>query len=87
MIAITGITGRIGGRLAEHLLTQGQAVRGVVRDPKKGENWQRQRCDVAVAQPTDEKALTAAFRGAEAVFILPPPILILIQALPKRTRQ
>jgi NAD(P)H dehydrogenase (quinone) len=74
MIAITGITGRIGGRLAGHLTAQGIAVRGVVRDPKKGETWKRQGCETAVAQPTDEKALTAAFRGAEAVFILPPPI-------------
>lgn len=74
MIAITGITGRIGGRLAEHLLAQDQVVRGVVRDPKRGENWKQQGCEVAVAHPTDEKALTAAFRGADAVFILPPPI-------------
>jgi NAD(P)H dehydrogenase (quinone) len=51
MIAITGITGRIGGRPAGHLLAQGQAVRGVVRDPKRAENWGRQRCEVAVAQP------------------------------------
>jgi uncharacterized protein YbjT (DUF2867 family) len=46
----------------------------VVRDPKKGEQCKRQGCEIAVAQPLDEKALTAAFRGAEAVFILPPPI-------------
>ena len=50
MIAITGITGRIGRRLAGHLLAQGQAARGVVRDPKRAENWKRQRCEVAVAQ-------------------------------------
>ncbi|WP_353068021.1 NmrA family NAD(P)-binding protein [Tunturibacter empetritectus] len=74
MIAITGITGRIGGGLAGHLLAQGQAVRGVVRDPKKGENWRQQGCKIAVAEPLDKKALTAAFRSAEAVFILPPPI-------------
>jgi NAD(P)H dehydrogenase (quinone) len=74
MIAITGITGRIGGRVAEHLTAQGTAVRGVVRDPKKGEHCKRQGCEIAVAQPSDEKALTAAFRGAEAVFIVPPPI-------------
>jgi NAD(P)H dehydrogenase (quinone) len=74
MIAVTGITGRIGGQLAGHLLTQGISVRGVVRDPKKGEDWKRQGCEVAAAQPLDEKALTEAFRGAEAVFILPPPV-------------
>jgi uncharacterized protein YbjT (DUF2867 family) len=39
MIVITGMIGRIGGRLAGHLTTEDIAVRGVVRDPKKGENW------------------------------------------------
>src|ERR1700733_8351958 len=74
MIAITGITGRIGGQLAEHLRTEGVAVRAVVREPGKGEAWRKKGCEVSVAQLTDVKALTDAFAGAEAVFILPPPV-------------
>jgi NAD(P)H dehydrogenase (quinone) len=74
MIAITGITGRIGGDLANHLLARGVGVRGVVRNPEKGEEWRKKGCQVVVAQPTDVSALTTAFKGAEAVFVLPPPV-------------
>jgi uncharacterized protein YbjT (DUF2867 family) len=73
MIAITGITGRISGRLGDHLLAAGVAVRGVVRDRRKGEAWAAKGCELAVADLTDVDALTRAFRGAEGVFILPPP--------------
>jgi NAD(P)H dehydrogenase (quinone) len=73
MIAITGITGRIGGRLADQLLDRGIGVRAVVRNPQKGEEWKKKGCQVVVAQPTDREALTRAFTGAEAVFILPAP--------------
>jgi NAD(P)H dehydrogenase (quinone) len=74
MIAITGVTGRIGGQLAERLLAGGVAVRAVVRDSRKGDPWKSKGCEVAVAELTDTKALTDAFKGAEAVFVLPPPI-------------
>jgi NAD(P)H dehydrogenase (quinone) len=74
MIAITGITGRIGGQLAERLLSVGAAVRAVVRDARKGDAWTAKGCEVTVADLTDVAALTKAFRGAEVVFVLPPPI-------------
>ena len=74
MIAITGITGRIGGQLAERLLVDGVAVRAVVRDSRKGDPWRNKGCEVAVAELTDVRALAGSFKGAEAVFVLPPPI-------------
>lgn len=64
MIAVTGITGRIGGRLAAHPIAKGIAVRAVVRDPKKAENRKRQGCGVAVAQQLDEKALEGGIEGS-----------------------
>jgi NAD(P)H dehydrogenase (quinone) len=73
MIAITGITGRIGGQLAERLLNVGVAVRAVVRDARKGDVWTAKGCELAVADLTDVTALTKAFRAAETVFVLPPP--------------
>jgi uncharacterized protein YbjT (DUF2867 family) len=74
MYAITGITGKVGGTLARTLLGRGQEVRAVVRDPGKGAEWAARGCQVSVAQMDDAKALTAAFTGAAAVFILPPPV-------------
>ncbi|MDQ0393453.1 NmrA family NAD(P)-binding protein [Labrys monachus] len=72
MYAITGITGKVGGAMARVLLAAGQSVRAVVRDAKKGEAWATLGCEIAVAEMEDREALTKAFTGATAVFILPP---------------
>ena len=72
MYAITGISGKVGGELARSLLGADQSVRAVVRNPGKGETWAALGCDVALAEMEDAAALTAAFAGASAVFILPP---------------
>jgi NAD(P)H dehydrogenase (quinone) len=72
MYAITGITGKVGGELARSLLAAAQPVRAVVRDARKGEYWAARGCEVALAEFEDPAALTAAFTGAGAVFILPP---------------
>jgi NAD(P)H dehydrogenase (quinone) len=71
--AITGITGKVGGELAQTLLAGGQVIRAVVRDAKKGEEWAALGCELAIAEMEDASALTAAFTGATAAFILPPP--------------
>src|SRR5689334_23226576 len=73
MYAITGVTGKVGGELARTLLAARQMVRAIVRDAKKGEEWAALGCEVALAEMKDPIALTAAFAGATAVFILPPP--------------
>jgi uncharacterized protein YbjT (DUF2867 family) len=70
--AVTGITGKVGGALAEALLEAGLKVRAVVRDTAKGERWRARGCDVAIAEMQDGEALAKAFAGAEAAFILPP---------------
>jgi len=74
MYAITGITGKIGGAVARNLIKAGKPVRAVLRDQGKAAAWADRGCAVARAEMTDAEALTEAFRGAEAVFILPPPI-------------
>jgi uncharacterized protein YbjT (DUF2867 family) len=73
MNVITGITGQVGGALANALLKEGKPVRAVVRDGKKGAVWAARGCEIALATMTDADALAHAFEGAEAVFILPPP--------------
>jgi NAD(P)H dehydrogenase (quinone) len=73
MFAITGITGQVGGSVARHLLDAKQPVRAVVRERSKADAWAKRRCEIAVADVKDVAALTAAFKGAEAVFLLAPP--------------
>jgi uncharacterized protein YbjT (DUF2867 family) len=73
MIAITGITGNIGSQLARTLLAEHKRVRAIVRDIRKGQPWADLGCEIAHADIGDSGALTTAFQGVEAVFILAPP--------------
>jgi uncharacterized protein YbjT (DUF2867 family) len=73
MYAITGITGQVGGVIGRSLLAAGQPVRAIVRDLDKAKAWAGRGCELAQATIEDAAALTAAFRGAEAVFVLVPP--------------
>jgi uncharacterized protein YbjT (DUF2867 family) len=72
MYAITGITGKVGGAVARTLLAQGHTVRAVVRDPARANAWAELGCEVVRAEMDDAASLTAAFKGAMGVFILPP---------------
>jgi len=73
MYAITGVTGKVGGVVARALLADGQSVRAVVRNADKGQVWRERGCAVALATIEDAASLSAAFQGAEAVFVLVPP--------------
>ena len=73
MVAVTGITGKVGSRVARGLLAQGQTVRAVVRSRAKGDEWAALGCDVSVASIDDAAAMTEAFRGVEGVFLMTPP--------------
>ena len=73
MFAVTGITGRVGSRVARGLLAQGQTVRAVVRSRAKGDEWAALGCEVFVASIDDAAAMTEAFRGVEGVFLMTPP--------------
>ena len=74
MFAITGITGQVGGVVAQTLLAQRKSVRAVVRSAEKGAPWAARGCEVALADMHDADALRRAFEGAEGVFVLLPPI-------------
>ena len=72
LYAITGTTGKVGGRVARTLLGANQPVRAVVRDANKGAAWAERGCEVALAEINDAATLTNAFKGAEGVFVLLP---------------
>jgi NAD(P)H dehydrogenase (quinone) len=73
MVAVTGITGKVGSQVARGLLAQGQAVRAVVRSQAKGEEWAALGCEVSVASIDDAEAMTEAFCGMDGVFLMTPP--------------
>jgi uncharacterized protein YbjT (DUF2867 family) len=73
MYAIMGITGQIGGAVAESLLAQGKKIRAIVRNPEKAASWKDRGAEIAVADYDDPNALASAFEGAEGVFLMLPP--------------
>ena len=73
MFAVMGITGQVGSVIGHTLLAAKQPVRAIVRDAGKAQVWADRGCEIALANIEDTASLTAAFRGAEGVFVLVPP--------------
>ncbi|UKY47493.1 NmrA family NAD(P)-binding protein [Streptomyces inhibens] len=73
MFVITGANGQTGGAVARTLLQQNQPVRVVLRPGRSGEEWQSQGAEVAHADVQDKTALTDAFTGARAAYVMNPP--------------
>jgi uncharacterized protein YbjT (DUF2867 family) len=71
--AVLGVTGQTGAATARALLARGAAVRVVVRDAVRAAPWSARGAEVAVADLADAEAMTAAFTGAEAAYVLNPP--------------
>ena len=75
MYVVTGATGHTGSVVAEKLLSNKQQVRVVGRDAKRLERFTSQGAEGFVADMTDAAALTKAFTGADAAYLLIPPNL------------
>jgi NAD(P)H dehydrogenase (quinone) len=73
MYAVMGITGKVGGAVARTLLAKGEKVRGIVRNPEKAAEWQKQGVELFQADYDDVDALAAVFTGAAGVFVMLPP--------------
>lgn len=73
MFTVMGITGRVGGAIAENLLEAGQTVRGVVRNPEKAKPWAERGVELVQSAYDDAAGLAKAFLGASGVFAMIPP--------------
>jgi NAD(P)H dehydrogenase (quinone) len=67
-IAVTGVTGGLGGRVARRLAERGVAQRLVVRDP--GRAPERVGAEVAAASYDDRDSLRRAFAGAHTLLMV-----------------
>lgn len=72
---LAGITGRVGGAAARHLLDQGHTVRGFVRDPSAARAKVDPRVELVRGDLADADALAAALRGADGAFVMVPPVV------------
>src|SRR5580698_1334979 len=85
MYAVMGITGKVGGAVARALLAMGEKVRGIVRNPEKAAEWQKQGAELFKADYDDVDALTAAFTGVAGVFVMVPPNFAPAPGFPETT--
>ena len=65
MFLITGITGKVGGAAARHLLNKGKQVRALVRDPAKAAAWSANGVELVEGEWADPIAMTRALEGVE----------------------
>jgi len=73
MYAITGVTGKVGGAVANILLERRLGVRAVLRDARKARPWSERGAEIAIASSDDAAAMAKAFEGTEGVFLMNPP--------------
>ena len=86
MFTVMGVTGNVGGAVAENLLAAGKTVRGVVRNPGKAKAWADRGVELVQSAYEDATGLAKAFAGAEGVFALIPPDFAPAPGLPDQKR-
>ncbi len=75
MYVITGATGNTGRTVVEVLLSKGKKVRAIGRSSARLQALTAKGAEAFVAELSDAKALTKAFKGARALYAMIPPIV------------
>ena len=73
MYVVLGATGHTGSVIATSLLSKGEKVRVVGRDATRLQRFVRKGAEAFTANVSDAAALTKAFTGARAAYLLLPP--------------
>ena len=74
MYVILGASGNTGSIIADSLLSKGKKVRVVGRDAGRLQSFVRKGAEAFTANVSDAAALTEAFSGALAAYLMLPPI-------------
>jgi uncharacterized protein YbjT (DUF2867 family) len=72
MFLVMGITGKVGGAAARHLLARGKKVRALVRDRAKAAKWAAQGVELVDGDWNDPAAIAMALNGVEGAFVMLP---------------
>jgi len=75
MYVVLGATGHTGSIIATSLLLKGESVRVVGRDAGRLDRFVRKGAEAFTASVSDAAALTEAFTGARAAYLILPPSL------------
>ncbi|EDZ99042.1 NmrA family protein [Burkholderia sp. H160] len=74
MFLVMGITGKVGGATARHLLDQGQQVRALVRDRGTAESWANHGVELVDGDWNDAAAIERALDGVDGAFVMLPAV-------------
>jgi uncharacterized protein YbjT (DUF2867 family) len=74
MFLVMGITGKVGGAAAEHLLAHGKKVRALVRNREKAANWAHQGVELVDGDWNDSAAIEQGLKGVEGAFVMLPAV-------------
>ena len=74
MFLVMGITGKVGGATARHLLAQGKKVRALVRDRAKAASWTDQGVELVDGDWNDAAAIERALQGVDGAFVMLPAV-------------
>jgi uncharacterized protein YbjT (DUF2867 family) len=69
-----GITGKVGGATATHLLAQGKKVRALVRDRAKAASWAEQGVELVYGDWNDAVVIERALEGVVGAFVMLPAV-------------
>ena len=69
MFLVMGITGKVGGATAKHLLAQGKEVRALVRNREKASSWANRGVELVDGDWNDSAAIERALKGVEGAFV------------------
>jgi uncharacterized protein YbjT (DUF2867 family) len=72
MFLVMGITGKVGGATARHLLAQGKEVRALVRNREKAAKWADEGVQLVDGDWNDSAAIEMALRDVEGAFVMLP---------------
>jgi uncharacterized protein YbjT (DUF2867 family) len=74
MFLVMGITGKVGGATAQHLLAHGKKVRALVRNREKTSSWANRGVELFEGDWNDSAAIERALKGVEGAFLMLPAV-------------
>jgi uncharacterized protein YbjT (DUF2867 family) len=74
MFLVMGITGKVGGATARHLLAQRKEVRALVRNREKAAHWANQGVELVDGDWNDSAAIERALKGVAGAFVMLPAV-------------
>src|SRR6202012_2388957 len=74
MFLVMGITGKVGGATAEHLLAHGKEVRALVRNREKASSWRNEGVELVDGDWNNSAAIERALRGVDGAFVMLPAV-------------